>query len=63
MAEQTVVQPEMEPEGRRNTALIAVGVVVVLLLCCCAFGLLLWFTGDPILEALDLALTALPAAA
>lgn len=45
----------MEPESKRNMALIIAGVAVVLLFCCCSLFALLWFTGDPILEALDLA--------
>lgn len=44
-----------EPESERNTVLIVAVVVAVLLLCCCGFAALLWFTGDPILEALDMA--------
>ena len=48
-----------EPESERNPVLIVAVVVVVLLLCCCGFAALLWFTGDPILEALDMAGIAL----
>lgn len=49
-----------EPESERNTALIVAVVVIVLLFCCCASAALLWFAGDPILEALDLAGTVFP---
>lgn len=45
----------MEPESKRNMTLIIAGAAVVLLFCCCSLFALLWFTGDPILEALDLA--------
>lgn len=45
----------MEPGSERNTALMIVAVVLILLFCCCALGVVLWFTGDSILETLDLA--------
>lgn len=47
-----------EPESKRNTALIVAVVVGILLVCCCGLAAVLWFTGDSIVETLDLAGTA-----
>ncbi len=54
-----VVNPEEEP--KRNTTLITiVWVVVVLCLCCLVTAVVLWFTGDAILEALGVPVTLVP---
>lgn len=45
----------MESESEVNTTLIIVAAVIILFFCCCASGVVLWFTGDSILELLDLA--------
>ncbi len=52
MADETGV----EPESQRSLGIILiVAAVIILFFFCCALGVVLWFTGDPILEYLDLA--------
>lgn len=48
-------QPQVPPppKPKSNTKWVIIIIVIVLLLCCCVTGLVLWFSGDVLIEFLE----------